>query len=713
MELLLELRVPGGASDVRFDCRVDLDPGATVADLRHALRDHATARRAEVTPDAVLWNSSGERLDDDHLVAAVPLRAGDRVWLGSTPPRRSRPAPDGVAPTPPAPTPARPPDPEPMPAPPEPATGRVRLGTRAFRAASATYLAELDAKVAEIERVLDAERAARHRALPPLGARPGVARDGLVARLGTGDEPSGLDVPVEPGGDPELRRAAEERLRAASAVLTGVPVALDLATGGVTSLLGPTETTHGVARSILGQVAVQRSPDEVVIGALLAPTSLRSFEWIRWLPHVRSAASPLPGESLAVWPEAVEDLLRSLLEVAGAGPARPPIVLLVDEQAAAGHDGVPRLLDVAGSSGIRILWLGGGAAPAPAGVDDTVRLAEGPGASIITTRGSPPRAFTAEPVDVATVDRLARRLAPAASRPRRLGVGEVLGGTPVPAEVATAWSLSDGGYLDAPIGSVADGTVSVDLAGPLAHAVVAGELASERSDLLCGWVAALAARHPPERLAVLSVDGGSREVATALRSLPHRRTVADDVESEVRAELARRAQALGERGAGDLAAWAAADPTGCPPRLLVVVDDAPELVARLAPLVASAGRLGIHLLVGGECPGPLAAVRVEVHRGRGTITDDRRQAVAFAPVWSAAPRRTARSGRVHVRALGFGRHPDDEPARAEGSQLEDLLRSVQLAFERSGRAARRSALGPGGPAAAPGTTGPEGPRPPP
>ena len=718
MELLLELRVAEGAADVRFDCRVDLDPGATVAELRHALRDHATARRASVPPGAVLWNGAGERLDDDHLVAGVPLRSGDRVWLGSSPPRRARPQPDGAASTSPTDDVARQPTPRPMPAPPEPPTGRVRLGMRAFRAASAAYLAEVDAKVAEIDRALGAERGARHRALPPLGQRPGAPSDQLAVRVGTGDEPSGLDVPVEPGGDAELRRIAEGRLRTAGAVVTDVPVALDLTTGGVTGLIGPVDVVHGVARSILGQLALQRSPDSLVLGAVVAPSSLRSFEWMRWLPHVRSPASPLSGESLAVWPAAVDELLRSILEAPASGPVTPPLVIVLDAGAVGGRSDVARLLDVAASADIRLLWLGADAGDAPAQCETTVHLAEGPAASTLMAATSPARTFTAEAADVPTVDRLARRLAPAASRPRRLGVGEVLGGSPVPAEVATAWSLSDGGYLDAPIGSVADGTVSVDLAGSLAHAAVVGEDASERSDLLCSWVAVLAARHPPERVAVLFVDGGSREVDSRLRSLPHRRAVDDDIESTVRAALAERAQALDERGVGDLAAWAAADPTGCPPRLVVVVDDAPDLVPRLLSTVVSAGRLGVHLLVAGEEVGAAGFVRIEVHRGRGTVTDDRRERMPFMPVWSAAPRRAARSGRVRVSALGFGRHPDEEPARAEGSQLEDLLGSVHLAFERSGRAERRrtdlgSALGPGGPAAAPGTAGPEGPRPPP
>lgn len=146
------------------------------------------------------------------------------------------------------------------------------------------------------------------------------APDLLSVRVGTAAARSRLVVEVDQGGDADLRRIAEERLREAAATVTDVPVALDLDRAVVVGFHGDADVVDGAVRSIVGQLAARHGPEDVVLVALLAPSALRSYEWLRWIPHTRSGASPLPGDHLAVWPESVADVLGALLDVRVRAP---------------------------------------------------------------------------------------------------------------------------------------------------------------------------------------------------------------------------------------------------------------------------------------------------------------------------------------------------------------------------------------------------------
>jgi S-DNA-T family DNA segregation ATPase FtsK/SpoIIIE len=765
MELLLELRVGRDPVAVRLDCRVDAGTDATVADLRRALAEHASARDVVVDGGARLWDDDARPLHDDHLVDRTGLRSGRRVWLSPDPPPRraalaaeERADASGGIPFTPSP---RPPGPEvgpPLPAMPAP-PDRPRWRTIGPWGERSTYLAALDERVAELERAVEGERAARHRALPPLDhliedavargpglwSRDRTAADLLTVRLGTADERSAPALDLEPGGDEELRRLAVDRLSAA-AVMRGVPVALDLDAAPIVGLHGDPELVHRLARGLLGQIVAGHGPDDVVVAALLAPTALRSFEWLRWLPHVRSSASPLSGDHLAVWPEAVGEVVGSLLEAAQRPSGFPRLVLLLDEDAPVDPDTVSRLLGIAPEAGIRVLWLGSDVAPVVDHCAAVVRVGAGPGASTLAMGGGAPMTFEAEGGDVPALDRLARCLAPlratagvarVSSIPRLVGLTNVLGGTPVPADVATAWALSDGGLLDAPVGIGSLGPVTIDLVEHGPHAVVAGARGSGKRELLRTWFAALAARHPPERFLFDVVDVDGSFTTGPLGDLPHDvgRSRAESPEAASAAlaslpeELDRRAQLLGDRDLHDLAELAAADPAGCPPRLVLVVGELaavasrPDAVAGLVDVAWRGGHLGVHLVfalatghprdaaVGDLLSSVLDAVDLRIALrvdepaqsepvigvgdaaeipaslpGRAFLRVGGGDPIPFQAAWSLAPRNPVGVGRVRVSTLGFGRRPGSERRPTpEGSQLDDVLRAITLAFELSGR----------------------------
>lgn len=635
-----------------------------------------------------------------------------------------------------------------------------RRGRRSNRAARAEHRDVLDRRLAEVERAKDEERIERHRALPPLHrladaartrspalwARDRDAPDLLLLRAGTAPAPSMVGLDIERGGDDELRRDAEARIAAATATVDDVPVRIDLEAAGTVGLHGDPELVDGLARSLLAQVVARHGPEDVVVAALLAPSALAAHEWLRWLPHVRSSASPLSVPHLAAWPEDVDELLGALLDAAGdrqprpgrPSTAHPRVVVAVHEDAAVDRTALGRLLDAGPAAGIRVLWLGRDEALLPRQCRVVVRVAPGPAASVLasTDPGTAPVAFTAEAADVDAVDSMARHLSPlrdvtsvaqAGALPRVVGLAEVLGACG-PGDVGNAWERSSGRSLAAPVGAGAEGPFTLDLVDQGPHLLIAGTSGSGKSELLQSMVAALAARHPPERLTFLFIDYKGGAAVGPFAELPHNVGVVTNLDARLslralvslRAELDRRMAHLAEAGVADVGDL---DPTEAPARLVIVVDEFATLVKEIPDFVAGVvdvaqrGRsLGIHLVLATQRPAGAVndnilantnlriALRVVDHadsqsvigsgaaaeipvplRGRAFARTGPTELVPFQAAWSAAPRSAGDHLPVRVEPLGVGR-PRSAVAQVMtgGTQLDDVLAAIATAHHRHG-----------------------------
>ncbi len=646
-----------------------------------------------------------------------------------------------------------------------------RRGRRSNRAARAEHRQVLRERLDEVDRAKDEERIERHRALPPLHrlvdaartrspalwARDRDAPDLLLLRAGTAPAPSLVRMEVERGGDDEVRREAEAEVAAALATVDDVPVPIDLEAAGTVGLHGDGDLVDGVARALLAQVVARHGPEDVVVAALLAPSALPGHEWLRWLPHVRSSASPLSVSHLAAWPEDVDALLGALLDVAGdrrpqpgrPSTAHPRVVVVVHEDAAVDRTALGRLLDAGPAAGIRVLWLGRDEALLPRQCRLVVRVAAGSGASVLaaTDPGTSPVTFTAETADVATVDALARHLAPlrdvtsvaqAGALPRVVGLVDVLGGCAAD-DVAQAWDRSTVGSLAAPVGAGAEGPFVLDLVDQGPHLLIAGTSGSGKSELLQSMVAALAARHPPERLTFLFIDYKGGAAAGPFADLPHNVGVVTNLDARLslralvslRAELDRRMADLAEAGVADIGDL---DPARAPARLVIVVDEFATLVKEIPDFVAGVvdiaqrGRsLGIHLVLATQRPagavnenilantnlrialrvvdqadsqsviGSGAAAEIPVPlRGRAFARTGPTDLTPFQAAWSGAPRTAGDRAAVRVEPLGVGRtRRSAGEVLAGGTQLDDLLRAVTTAHEgRGGAAPRRPWLPP-------------------
>jgi len=632
-----------------------------------------------------------------------------------------------------------------------------RQGRRSHRVERAEHLARLEACLAEVERAKEAELADRELALPDLGslgqvaaerradlwARDRTSPDLLVLRLGSATVPTQVSVAVERGGDEELRRQAEQRIAEATAHLDGAPVPLDLEAAGVVGLHGDPELADGLARSLLAQVAVRHGPEDVAVAALLSPRALAAHEWLRWLPHLRSSASPVAGPHLAAWPDDVSALLGVLLDVAaaaGPGAVGPRVVVVVHEDAGLDRSALGRLLDAAPAAGMRVLWIGRDESLLPRQCRVVVEVRPEGAVRTTTDPSDPPLPFTPEVAATAQVDAIARHLAPlrdvssvsqASALPSVVPLVDVV--TPDPDRITEAWAASTPDQLGAVVGVGAGGPFRVDLVEQGPHALVAGTSGAGKSELLQALVAALAAAHPPEHVTFLFVDYKGGAAAAPFAGLPHgvgSVTNLDEATSRraltsLRAELDRRMALLAEAGDGaaDLSSLARLHPDRCPPRLVIVVDEFATLAKEIPDFVpgvldvAQRGRsLGIHLVLATQRPagvvtegiranvGLRIALRVldaadsqnvigsaeaaaipALRRGRAYARTGPTDLVPFQAAWAGAPRADGRRPPVRVSALGFGGAPDPaaDPPGA-GTQLDDVLAAVAAARARVG-----------------------------
>lgn len=461
-------------------------------------------------------------------------------------------------------------------------------------------------------------------------------------RLGLGRQPARVKVTwgaVDPLADfdPELRELGVEVVDQ-TAVLGDVPVALPARNLGVVGVVGPPARTRALATAWLAALAALHAPSELRIAGLVSLPAVRTFDWLKWLPHCRD---PVAGEGLGRVQRAVTtdperfgalvaELVRSRqaetetaassTRAAGGGtPASSEhIVLLID-----GYDParpIARLDTLIGRAreiGVTALVL----VEDPRDLPTTVgaRLEIGPdGLSRYDEAGPHGRRLegvVVDQLDVPAAEELARTLAPLVLATERTGVDlsdpvrllELLGAERA-SDLATRRRLgpadfADGppaGFLRAAIGRREDGSVlELDLteaarAGMGPHGLLVGATGSGKSELLRTLVASLAAGHDPAVLSFLLVDFKGGAAFSELARLPHVAglvtNLADDlaelerVRAALLGELARRQQVLHDAGGLDsLATYCQRRARGAPldalSHLVVVVDEFGELLA--------------------------------------------------------------------------------------------------------------------------------------
>lgn len=478
----------------------------------------------------------------------------------------------------------------------------------------------------------------------PLWQRCPDDADSLVVRLGTATLPATTRVR---GGGPD-----DHDVR-----LDAVPFLLDLRRRGVVGVAGARARVLGIARALLGELAVWHSPLDLRIVLLVDDRAHDvDWAWATYLPHTEvgngtaarwmASIGGLEPRSGCPVTTAVAALAQLVLDrerervTATRGSYRPDVVVVLDGSARL--RAVARLntvLERGPAVGVQVLALDDAPERLPVEARCVVTV-DGPSRAVIRLpeHGEPVEVMPDEPGGRWAV-RLGRAMAPlrdatpdVATRriPTSVRLLDLLDADhQQPATLAARWTAQPR-TTRVLIGVGADGPLALDLRHDGPHALVAGTTGAGKSELLQSLIASLALGNRPDELVFVLVDykGGSalRECA----QLPHTVGVVTDLDGHLTqralislgAELRRRERLLAEVGATDLDDYQA---TGCRPsvpRLVLVIDEfrllaeeLPDFVHGLVRIAAVGRSLGLHLVLATQRPGGIVSADIRANVG--------------------------------------------------------------------------------------------------
>jgi S-DNA-T family DNA segregation ATPase FtsK/SpoIIIE len=530
----------------------------------------------------------------------------------------------------------------------------------------AAHAAAADALAADLAAAGEAELAERRVAAPDaaqlarraqqrspdLWQRRPSDNDFLDVRIGLSDQEARTTVETPTFDDAELRGRVDEMLAQRSG-LPSAPVTVSLGELGVLGLTGEFDQVDALARWLIVQVATLHSPRDLVIAAVLSPRRADRWGWLGWLPHTSSPGSPVDGRHIAVGTAASRDLIRQLAILARErrdedaerfrARRRTTIVVLVDDEVAPERAIIDELLDGCAEIGLIVIWLARDRQDLPVACGALIELALVRAvANVIWTRtGRAIPSVSVDGIPQSVADEVARSLSPVvdvtasgvvAELPRFVPLVRLMDLVgPTSDQIAQRWTASRNETgLRAVIGAAADEPFSVDLRAHGPHALVAGTTGAGKSELLRTLIIALAASHPPDRLAFVLVDFKGGAAFGACANLPHTTGILTDLDdNEARralislsAELQRREEILHKAGASDFSGLERTDPGIAPPSLVIVIDEFATLAKESSEFlegmvsIAQRGRtLGLHLVFATQRPSGVvtSSIRANTH----------------------------------------------------------------------------------------------------
>ncbi|WP_128429823.1 type VII secretion protein EccCa [Streptomyces cyaneus] len=480
---------------------------------------------------------------------------------------------------------------------------------------------------------------------PRLWERRASHDDFARVRAGLGSRRAALHfIPPEtkPVEDLEpLSAISLRRFIKAHQTVEGMAVPVSLRNFSSVEFAGDGTYAYALVRSMLCQLAVFHSPDELRIAVLADERGRADWDWVKWLPHnahprEHDAAGAL--RLVATDHDALMDLLgqdvsdRPDHDKSEAPSTSEPFVVIV----AAGTQ-IPtgsRLLG-AGLRNVVLLDLTG----AMTGGSKVLRLTTEKG-QVTFPSGDSTASARADALSLAAAESLARYLAPM----RTSGIVDLVDEPfendfdltallgirdPRAFDVSAQWRSRTPQHsrLRVPVGVTEDGEiVELDFkesaqSGMGPHGLLIGATGSGKSELLRTLVIGLCATHSSEILNLVLVDFKGGATFLNMEKLPHTSAVitnladelplVDRMRDSLQGEVIRRQELLREAGYPSLFEYEKARLGGARlaplPSLLLIVDEFSELLSskpefiELFVMIGRVGRsLGVHLLLASQ-----------------------------------------------------------------------------------------------------------------
>jgi S-DNA-T family DNA segregation ATPase FtsK/SpoIIIE len=594
-----------------------------------------------------------------------------------------------------------------------------RTGRRSFAKRMEEYEAATTTLSARLDRAVRDDEQQRRRSSPDPSTVAAIATtptqqlwerrrtdpDYLVARIGLRDRPANVELKGGAGSpevDPPVART--------------VPVTVAIFAAGVVGVAGARQLALDVIRSIVLQLAVLHSPNDLSI-VLLSGASPEGWDWIKWLPHTvpngASEATRLVGMAADQRRARIDELV-SIVEYRRASPGRrsdadarswPTILLLLDDVTRLrDEDGVAYLLQEGPAVGVVAVCLAAESPglPAEAAVSIEVHIgADGLATLSMTSDAGVMDSVLPDGIDEALAAEVARALAPffevaaltSASKglPSSVDELDLLGlETPTAEGVLERWgSVAVTDRLPALVGVIEEGPFTIDLVHDGPHVLLAGMTGSGKSGFLQTLVASLAATSRPDAVTFLLVDFKGGSAFTECARLPHALGLISNLDGRlveraldsIQAELTWRQTTFREAGAEDYKQYVSMRSPDAPamPRLVVVVDELKELsdaYADAIPRLNQAARLGrslgLHLVLGTQKPssvGGLSDLRANTDLSLCLRVVDEADSREVLNVPDAASIRRTDVGR------GIARHSDGSLSEFQTGFLGGRVRS--------------------------------------
>ena len=472
----------------------------------------------------------------------------------------------------------------------------------------------------------------------------------LELRLGTATQRSRKQIVLPPRGKisakdwDSLTELSEEFQD-----LPDVPVLERLDRSGSLGVAGPAPCAGDVARGLLVQLLALHSPADLVLTAFADREQAETeWAWLKWVPHIDSAFSPVPTPHLAADERGSNRLLTALegliqirssgassrsvrsraagsaadaqerLRPADTNPAVPAVIVLVLSDALVDRTRLVGLAEDGADVGVHLIWVAREMREVPAACRTVVEITDGEWKAHFVRQGEVVRLTELDAIRVSFAETFARALSPIVDTgarvldesdfPRSVSLGQITEGEILASgsSILRRWQTSDSltshwtagaerepGPLTAIVGQGSDGPVEIDLRTHGPHALVGGTTGSGKSEFLQTWILSLAANYSPDRLSFLLVDYKGGAAFADCVDLPHTVGLVTDLNTHLvrraltslRAELRYREELLNEKGAKDLIALERRGDPEAPPTLVIVIDEFAALVGEIPEFV--------------------------------------------------------------------------------------------------------------------------------